>query len=100
MEYDKLEILKGKLFELKKYRDILQNETAYCSQEITQLEESAGKIKNALESHKRIYDEKNQKIKRVDAIINESEGAMRKLTENARKLENVIERELSTNSFK
>ena len=91
-----IDLLKQKLLELKNCRDIMQGEASTGAAELTQLSDHANKLQAMLDEQKRAADEKQGKIKRIDAIIRESEGAYKKLTDNAKKLGGVIERELSS----
>lgn len=99
MEMDQVGSLRYKLLELKKVRDHMQQESATGAGEITQLEEHLRQLQALLDQKRRTAEERNGKLKRFDTIIFEAENAIRKLTENARKLEGVIERELSGSSM-
>ena len=96
MELDKTGALQNKLFDLKKYRDTLQQEAAVGASELTQLEEQLNHLQNAVDMRKRESSERQAKLKRIEVIISESEHALRKLAENAKRLEGVIEHELSS----
>lgn len=93
---DSIRALGGKLTDLKKYRDILQSEVAQESSNITQLEAELQKIRTELESKSRAQDQRNEKLRRITLIIQETENALKKIADNTMKLDQVIDRELSS----
>ena len=95
-EGDSIRGLGTKLVDLKKYRDAIQGEVAQESGDITMLEAELQKLRAELESKSRQQEQRTEKLKRVNLIIQETEAALKKISDNTIKLDQVIERELAS----
>ena len=93
---DSMKMLGQKMFELKKYKDVLQGEAARDSSELTQFEIEMQRLRAEIDARNKAQEQRMEKLKRINLIIQETDAALQKIALNTQKLDQVIERELSS----
>ncbi len=92
---DTIRSLSAKILDLKRHRDALQNDAAQDSAEVTQLETEIQRVAADLELRVRAQDQRAEKLRRISLIVQETEAALRKISDSTAKLDQVIENELA-----
>ena len=87
--------LKIKLSELKRHRETLKREEDADKRASSQMEEEIKSLETILSRKTKQIEEGEVKLERYDEILKRSQDALVRLTENAKKLEEVIENELA-----
>ncbi len=88
--------LRQKLVELKRHRETIKRDDDVERRAMVNLEDEIKTLESSLGKKKHLIEEAEAKLGRYDVVLGHSQEALEKLANNTKKLENVIEKELTT----
>ena len=86
--------LRLKLLELKKHRETIKREDDYEKRSMKNTEDEIRTLEATLGKRSRQIEENEARLAKYDELLKHSKDALAKLTENTKRLENVITTEL------
>ncbi len=91
-----MKALRQKLLELRKHRENIKREDDLDKRAMGNMEDEIKTLEASLEKKQRQIADAESRLARYDDVLGHSQTALEKLTENTKRLENVIESELAS----